>query len=268
MRSAAFLMSDFDQRFGGLARLYGTAGLERLRAAHVAVIGIGGVGSWSAEALARSGVGELTLIDLDDLCVTNFNRQIHAVSSNLGTLKVEAMTRRIREINPECRVHAVPEFFTGGNAAQLLDRGFSVVLDAIDNVANKCLLLAGCRRRGVPVVTSGGAGGRADPTQLRVADLARVTHDPLIRQVRRTLRREHGFPNDPQTDFGVPCVYSTEPVRYPWKDGTVCATKEPGGDELRMDCNSGYGSASFVTGAYGFAAAAEVVKLITADTKP
>lgn len=259
-------MSDFDQRFGGIARLYGAAGLARLRAAHVAVIGIGGVGSWSAEALARSGVGELTLVDLDDLCVTNVNRQIHAVTADLGALKVEAMTRRIHGINPGCRVHAVPEFFTSANADQLLGRGFTAVLDGIDNVANKCLLLAGCRRRGLPVVTTGGAGGRTDPTQLRVADLAQVTHDPLIRQARKQLRREHGFPADPKASFGAPCVYSTEPVRYPWSDGTVCATKEPGGDQPWMDCNSGYGSATFLTGAFGFAAAAEVVKLITAGT--
>ncbi len=256
-------MSDFDQRFGGLARLYGRAGLEHLRQSHVAVIGIGGVGSWPAEALARSGVGELTLIDLDDLCVTNVNRQIHAVASELGQLKVEAMARRIREINPECRVHAVPEFFTNANADRLLERGFTAVLDAIDNVANKCLLLAGCRQRNIPVVTTGGAGGRTDPTQLRVADLAQVTHDPLIRQARRQLRREFGFPADPLADFGVPCVYSTEPVRYPWSDGTVCAGKEPGSDPARMDCTNGYGSATFVTGAFGFAAAAEVVRVIT-----
>jgi tRNA A37 threonylcarbamoyladenosine dehydratase len=213
--------------------------------------------------LARSGVGELTLIDLDDLCVTNVNRQIHAVTADLGALKVEAMARRIHGINPGCRVHAVPEFFTSANAEQLLARGFTAVLDAIDNVANKCLLLTGCRQRNLPVVTTGGAGGRTDPTQLRVADLAHVTHDPLIRQVRRTLRREQGFPADPQACFDVPCVYSLEPVRYPWSDGTVCATKEPGEDHLRMDCNSGYGSATFVTGAFGFAAAAEVVKSIT-----
>jgi len=256
-------MSDFDQRFGGLARLYGRASLERLRQSHVAVIGIGGVGSWSAEALARSGVGELTLVDFDDLCVTNVNRQIHAVTADLGALKVEAMARRIREINPECRVQAVPEFFTSANADRLLERGFSCVLDAIDNVANKCRLLAGCRQRNIHVVTTGGAGGRTDPTQLRVADLARVTHDPLIRQARRQLRREFAFPAAPQADFGVPCVFSTEPVRYPWSNGTVCATKEPGEDHLRMDCNSGYGSATFVTGAFGFAAAAEVLKSIT-----
>jgi tRNA A37 threonylcarbamoyladenosine dehydratase len=157
----------------------------------------------------------------------------------------------------------VPEFFTSANAEQLLDGGFSAVLDAIDNVANKCLLLAGCRQRSIPVVTTGGAGGRADPTQIRVADLARVTHDALIRQVRKTLRRAHGFPGDSGGEFGVPCIYSSEPVRYPWSDGSVCGTKEPAGESLRLDCNHGYGSAGFVTGAFGFAAAAEVVKLLT-----
>lgn len=257
-------MSDFEQRFDGLARLYGRSGLERLRNAHVAVVGIGGVGSWSVEALARSGVGRLSLIDLDDICVTNINRQIHALTPTLGELKVEATARRVRMINPECVVEAVPEFFTGANAERLLAHDFTCVLDAIDNVANKCLLLIGCRQRGIPVVTTGGAGGRTDPTELRVADLAHVTHDPLIRQVRRTLRREHGFPAAATVDCGVPCVFSTEVVRYPWSDGTVCGAKEPGSDPVRMDCNHGYGSASFVTGAFGFAAAAEVVKRIAA----
>ena len=255
-------MSDYAQRFAGIARLYGRAGLSKLRQAHVAVVGIGGVGSWSAEALARSGVGELTLIDLDDICVTNVNRQIHAVTSDVGALKVESMSRRIQEINPDCNVHSVAEFFTGANAAKLLDHEFNCVLDAIDNVANKCMLIAGCRVRKTPVVTTGGAGGRTDPTRIRIDDLIRVTHDPLIRQVRKTLRREHGFPGDAKSNFDVPCVYSTEPVRYPWSDGRVCETKEPGEDNLRMDCNSGYGSATHLTGAFGFAAAAEVIRKI------
>ncbi|MBI1178030.1 tRNA cyclic N6-threonylcarbamoyladenosine(37) synthase TcdA [bacterium] len=259
-------MSDYEQRFGGIARLYGRDGLDRLRRAHVAVVGIGGVGSWSAEALARSGVGKLTLIDLDDICVTNVNRQIHATNPDIGALKVSAMARRIQEINAACEVHSIEEFFTGSNAAKLLCHEFNCILDAIDNVANKCLLIAGCRERKIPVVTTGGAGGRTDPTQIRIDDLTRVTHDPLIRQVRRTLRREHGFPGDAKSMFGVPCVYSTEPVRYPWSDGTVCETKEPGDDNLRMDCNSGYGSVTHLTGTVGFAAAAEVIKLLVKPT--
>jgi len=259
-------MSDFDQRFSGLARLYGREGLARIRRAHLAVVGIGGVGSWAAEALARSGVGRLTLIDLDDICVTNVNRQVHAITPALGELKVAAMARRIREINPGCDVRAVAEFFTGANADRLLALDLNGVVDAIDNVANKCLLLAGCRQRRLPIVTTGGAGGRTDPTQLRVADLAQVTHDPLIRQVRRTLRREHGFPPEAAALFGVSCVYSTEPVRPPRHDETECAMKEHDGSRLRMDCNQGYGSVSFLTGAYGFAAAAEITRQIALET--
>lgn len=257
-------MSNFDERFGGIARLYGRAGLERLRTARVAVVGIGGVGSWAAEALARSGVGALTLVDLDDICVTNTNRQIHAVTPTLGMLKVEAMRERLLAINPDAQVTAEPAYLTATNAVALLARGFDCVLDAIDNVPNKCELIAGCRSAGCPVVTTGGAGGRVDPTQLRVSDLARVTHDPLIRQVRKRLRHEHGFPAGAADTFGIPCVHSPEPVRYPWSDGRVCETKELAGDSLKLDCNSGYGSATFVTGAFGFAAAAEVVRLVTA----
>ncbi|HAV63750.1 MAG TPA: tRNA cyclic N6-threonylcarbamoyladenosine(37) synthase TcdA [Verrucomicrobiales bacterium] len=260
-------MSDYDQRFGGIARLYGREGLERLREAHVAVVGIGGVGSWAAEALARSGVGRITLIDLDDICITNTNRQVHAVAADIGRLKVEAMRDRIAAINPDCRVTVEPVFLTAANVGPLLAAGFSCVLDAIDNVANKCHLIAACRTSDCRIVTTGGAGGRIDPTQLRVGDLAHVTHDPLIRQVRRQLRREHGFPDEPKTTFGVPCVYSPEPVRYPWRDGSVCLTKENDGESLRLDCDSGYGSATFVTGAFGFAAAAEVLRLLTAQPR-
>ena len=258
-------MSDYEQRFGGIARLYGTAGLERLRCAHVAVVGIGGVGCWAAEALVRSGVGQLTLLDLDDLCVTNVNRQLHAVTPELGALKVEAMARRIAQISPECQVQAVAEFFTAANAESFLSRPFTAVLDAIDSVANKCLLIAGCRGHGLPVVVTGAAAGRVDPTQLKVSDLALASHDPLLRQVRKQLRREHAFPGDPLATFGVPSVHSSEPVRFPWRDGTVCHHREPGDHATRLDCNSGYGSATFVTGAFGFTAAAEVVRLIMGE---
>jgi len=257
-------MSDFNERFGGIQRLYGRRAAEQLQCAHVMIVGLGGVGSWSAEALARTGIGTLTLVDLDDICVSNVNRQIHAVTSAIGRLKVESMAVRIREINPECRVHVVEEFFTLANAEGLLAGPLTCVLDAIDDVANKCGLIAECRRRSLPLITTGGAGGRRDPTAIRVADLARVTHDPLIRQVRKGLRRQHGFPGA-GASFDVPCVHSQEPVRYPWSDGRVCETKEPGGESLRMDCDSGYGSASFLTGAFGFVAAAEVVKRIVAE---
>lgn len=255
-------MDDFDQRFGGIARLFGRDALQRLRRAHVCVVGVGGVGTWTVEALARSGVGELTLVDLDDICVTNVNRQIHALDGEIGRPKTEAMAARVRSINPRLRVHPVCEFFTPANAARLLETRFDCVVDAIDSVANKCLLIAMSKKRGLPVVTSGGAGGRRDPTQVKVADLAQTSHDRLLQKVRDKLRKEHGFPRGEKM-FGVPAVFSPEPPLFPHSDGTVCGTKEAGAD-LKLDCHSGYGTASFVTGAFGFAMAAKAVELIVA----
>jgi tRNA A37 threonylcarbamoyladenosine dehydratase len=253
-------MTDHDPRFGGIARLFSTDGLARLRAAHVCIIGIGGVGSWTAEALARSGVGALTLIDLDEICVTNMNRQLHATEATVGQTKVAAMTDRIRSFAPGCRVNAVQEFFTAENAARILDGGFACVVDAIDSPSKKARLIAACRERGLRVVTTGGAGGRRDPTKLLVCDLALTFRDALLQEVRKLLRKRHGFPRD-REPFGVDCVFSSEEPVYPHTDGTVCATREAGSD-LRLDCNSGYGTASFVTGAFGLAAAAVVVEKI------
>lgn len=256
-------MSDYTQRFGGIARLVSVDGLERLRRAHVCVVGIGGVGCWAVEALARSGIGQLTLVDLDELCVTNVNRQLHALTSEIGEPKVEAMARRVKEINPECNVHAVQEFFGPENADRILESKFDYMVDAIDAVAKKCLLIARCKENGVPVITTGGAGGRADPTQIRVVDLALTTHDRLLQHTRKMLRDDFGFP-DVKTKFGVDCVYSPEPQVFPQSDGTICATREPG-TELQLDCNSGYGTATFVTGTFGFVVAAEVVKKLVSS---
>ena len=251
-------MNDFDLRFGGIGRLYSSDALARLRGAHVCVVGIGGVGSWTVEALARSAVGALTLVDLDEVCVSNVNRQLHALDSAVGRPKVEVMAERIRQINPECRVQAIAEFFTGLNAEEILKTRFDYVVDAIDNVSNKCLLIAECRRREIPIVTVGGAGGRKDPARMRVADLALTTHDGLLQQVRKKLRDDYGFPREPKAIFNVPCVFSPEPRVFPRADGTVCNQREAGSD-LRLNCDQGYGTASFVTGAFGFAAAAQVV---------
>src|SRR5580658_1428231 len=187
-------MSDFETRFGGIARLYGRAGLSRLHAAHVCVVGIGGVGAWAAEALVRSGVGAITLVDLDEVCVSNINRQLHALTETVGRAKVEVMAERIRAINPDCRVTAEPRFFNEQTAAELLAPKFDYILDAIDSVTNKVLLLAECRKRNVPVVACGGAGGRRDSTQVRTADLAKVSHDRLLAEVRKKLRKEFQFP--------------------------------------------------------------------------
>ena len=251
-------VSEHDMRFGGIARLFGTAGLERLRQAHVAVVGIGGVGVWTVEALARSGVGELTLIDLDDLCVTNVNRQLHALDGTIGVAKVTAMADRVHAINPETAVHAITEFFTAANADALLTNKLDFVVDAIDNVPNKCLLLAECRRRNIPIITCGGAGGRQTGLGLRVVDLARSTHDHLLKQVRKTLRQKFQLPADSESAFGIPAVFSTAAPVYPWANGSVCASREAGSD-LKLDCASGFGTAAFVTGALGLAAAEFVV---------
>jgi tRNA A37 threonylcarbamoyladenosine dehydratase len=251
-------VDDFEQRFGGVSRLVGATGVARLRQAHVCVIGIGGVGSWTVEALARSGVGALTLVDLDDVCVTNVNRQVPAVEGEFGRPKVEVMARRVSAINPACRVEARPIFFTEETATDLLSPRYDHVVDAIDSPSKKARLIAGCRERGIPVVTVGGAGGRLDPAAVRVADLAHSSHDGLLMQVRRLLRRHHGFPRGDEP-FGVACVFSGESRRFPWSDGTVCDEREPGSDP-RLSCDSGYGTAAFVTGVFGFAAAGCVVR--------
>lgn len=257
-------MSDYKTRFGGIARLFENEGLERLRHAHVMVIGIGGVGTWSVEALARSGIGRLTVVDLDDVCVTNVNRQIHALDGTIGKAKVTAITERARLINPEIECTAITEFFTAANADRLLDSKPNYVIDAIDNVTNKCLLIAKCRERKIPVITCGGAGGLQSGVEVRIADLTRTTHDSLLKLVRKSLRKEHGFPGDPKRKFRVPAVYSPEKPVYPWADGSVCETKEAGTD-LKLDCASGFGTATFVTGAFGFAAAEHVVREIASN---
>ena len=255
-------MTNYEARFGGIRRLLGGEGQERLRRAHVCVIGIGGVGSWAVEALARTGVGALTLVDLDDVCISNVNRQIHAVTGEFGKPKIEVMRARVKAINPDAAVHAQQRLFTAASAEAILAPQFEAVLDAIDDRAMKALLIARCRGRKIPIVTTGGAGGRSDPTAIRVADLARVTHDGLLANVRQLLRAEHGFPRDPKQHFGVDCVYSPQPQVFPARDGSICAEPESG-TSLRLDCRSGYGTATFVTGAFGFAAAAAVVTRIT-----
>ncbi|HEX8987716.1 MAG TPA: tRNA cyclic N6-threonylcarbamoyladenosine(37) synthase TcdA [Rhodocyclaceae bacterium] len=249
---------DLERRFGGMARLHGAEGAASLAASHICVIGIGGVGSWTAEALARSGIGSLTLIDLDHVAESNINRQVHALGETLGQAKVMAMRDRIAGINPECRVACIEEFITPDNVAALLP-DCDAVVDAIDQVRAKAALVAHCRRTRMPLVTTGGAGGRTDPTQLRVDDLARTIQDPLASKVRARLRKEYGFPRDPKKKFGVTCVYSIEPIRRP--QGGACDLDEAGLHGLNC---AGYGSSVCVTAAFGLAAAARAQALILA----
>jgi tRNA A37 threonylcarbamoyladenosine dehydratase len=260
---------DYQRRFGGIERLYGSGALRRAAAAHVVVVGIGGVGSWAAEALARSGIGRLTLIDLDHVAESNVNRQVHALETSFGAAKVVAMRERIAAINPACAVAAVEEFIDAANVATLIPP-CDAVIDAIDQVRAKAALIAHCRRAGIRIVTTGGAGGRCDPTRIEVIDLARTTQDALASKVRAQLRRDYGYTRDPKKKFGVDCVFSPEQIRRP--AGAVpgdtaahnsCAVEEDFDAAAGLAC-AGYGSSVAVTAGFGFAAAARVLAGILA----
>lgn len=248
-------------RFGGIARLYGQAAFEHIQNAHVCVVGIGGVGTWAVEALARSGVGQLTLVDADEVCITNVNRQIHALDGSIGKPKVAEMASRIRAINPEIRIDTVEKFYTESSSNSILSPGFDYLFDAIDSVKHKVHLLHKCRQRDIPVITSGGAGGRWDPTQVMVEDLSRTRNDPLLSLVRKQLRQRHGFPRERRWKFRIPAVYTPEEPKFPREDGTVCERREKGAD-YRLNCDNGFGTMSSITGTLGFAAAAHILKAI------
>jgi tRNA A37 threonylcarbamoyladenosine dehydratase len=251
-------MKHDDARFSGISRLFGASSSERLQNAHICVIGLGGVGSWAVEGLARSGIGELTLVDLDDVCISNVNRQLHALDGTFGKPKVEVMAQRALAINPHCKIHARHEFFLKSNAEAILTSDFDYVLDAIDSPSRKCVLIAACRQKAIPVITTGGAAGRRDPTAVEVVDLAFTSHDRLLEEVRGKLRLKYDFPRG-KNPFGVECVLSRETVVYPKKDGSVCEQRSDTND-LRIDCNSGFGTASFVTGTFGLVAAGRIVQ--------
>ncbi|PKH19974.1 tRNA cyclic N6-threonylcarbamoyladenosine(37) synthase TcdA [Enterobacterales bacterium CwR94] len=252
------------QRFGGTARLYGENALQLFANSHVCVVGIGGVGSWAAEALARTGIGAITLIDMDDVCVTNTNRQIHALRESVGQAKTEVMAARILAINPECRVTCVDDFLTPDNAATLLGAGFDYVIDAIDSVRPKAALIAWCRRNKMPLVTTGGAGGQIDPTQIQVADLAKTIQDPLAAKLRERLKSDFGITKGSKGKLNVDCVFSTEALKYPQADGSVCASRSTAEGPKRMDCESGFGAATMVTATFGFVAVSHALKKMMA----
>ncbi|SDL24959.1 tRNA A37 threonylcarbamoyladenosine dehydratase [Modicisalibacter muralis] len=250
---------DYELRFGGIRRLYGARAVARFRHAHVVVVGVGGVGSWAVEALARAGIGKLTLIDLDDVCVSNVNRQLHALDGTIGRPKVEVLAERCRTIHPDIEVVADSAFVTPTNLASRIPDDADHVIDAIDSVVAKAALIAWCKRRKLALTVTGAAGGQTDPTRIRVADLTRTEHDPLLAKVRARLRRDFGFSRNPKRRFGVECVYSDEQLVYPGNDGEVCLQKPQHGQATRLDCASGFGAATFVTGTFGFVAASRVL---------
>ena len=255
---------DFERRFGGIARLYGDAALARFRQAHVCVIGVGGVGSWAVEGLARSAIGQVTMIDLDNLAESNINRQIHALSSTLGQAKVTALAERIAQINPTCVVTQVEEFIDADNLEQMLPEGqFDYVIDAIDNVRAKTALIAYCRDKKIPLVTIGSAGGQIDPTRIAICDLCRTEQDPLLAKVRKRLRALHRFPRGTKNKFGIDAVYSTEPLRFP----DLCETDDEASGITGLNC-AGFGSAIVVTASFGLIAAGHVLQKLALAATP
>jgi tRNA threonylcarbamoyladenosine dehydratase len=242
-----------DPRFAGIDRLYGMGAAARLADVHVAVIGVGGVGSWVAEALARSGVGQLTLFDADEICVSNTNRQLHALDGQFGRLKVEALKERLLLISPGITVHAEPVFVTPTTLAEQLGRDYDLVLDCCDAFRVKVETIVFCRRRKIPLIVSGSAGGRIDPTKIAVRDLSRTEHDAMLALIRKKLRDEFNFPRGPKRYFGVQAVYSLENVRYPQADGSVCGIRPQAGEAGKLDCGGGLGAAMHVTAGFAMA---------------
>lgn len=255
---------DYNYRFSGLLRLYGKSNFETFKDAHVCIVGIGGVGTWCAEAIARSGVGEITLVDMDEVCRSNVNRQLHALDGEIGKSKTSAMKERLLKINPSLKVNEVFDFFTSDTVDSILAPNYSVVIDCIDSVSNKALLISECKKRNIKIVTTGGAGGKQDPTQIQVADLAKTINDKLLLRVRKKLSRDFGFPKGGKRKFHITCVYSKEFAKYPGADGEICEVNEAD-QNLRLDCESGYGTATFITGTFGFFASHLALQYIMED---
>ncbi len=249
--------------FSGTRRLYSDSGVERLERAKVMVIGIGGVGSWVAEALVRSAVGHIVLVDLDDICVSNTNRQAHTLKNTIGQLKVEAMADRLRLINPQCKVTCIVDFVNRDNLAELIDTNIDYVVDAIDNARVKAAIIKHCKRNKIRVITIGGAGAQIDPLKVQVSDLSRTWQDPLSAKVRSELRRNYGFSKNPKRRFGVECVYSTEQLRYPNADGTVDFEKNSGELAGKLDCAQGLGASVVVTATFAMVASSRVLNRLT-----
>jgi tRNA A37 threonylcarbamoyladenosine dehydratase len=251
--------ADAERRFGGIGRLYGLPALARFRAAHICVIGVGGVGSWIVEALARSAVGQLTLIDLDNVAESNINRQIQALSDTVGQAKIDALAERIALINPDCRVNLVEDFIAPDNLATMIGgKGFDYVIDAIDSVRSKAALIAYCRDHGLPVITIGSAGGKTDAARIEVRDISKTEQEPLLKMVRKRLRTDYGFPRSIKTKFNVDAVFSMEPVAMPETEAS-CEIEGITG----LNC-AGFGSSMVVTATFGMIAAGHVLNKLAA----
>jgi len=253
------MKQDTNRRFGGVERLYGKQALQQFKQSHIIVIGVGGVGSWVVEALARNAIGKLTLIDMDVVAESNINRQLPALSSTMGKNKTDVMAERVRDINEDCDVCIIEDFITQENIADLIDENAEYVIDCIDNSKVKAALIAWCKRQKLKIITLGGAGGQIDPSLIKIADLSRTAHDPLLSRTRKILRQKHGFSTNTKRRFSIPCVYSPEHLVYLNDDGNVSQQK-PQDDVGGLSCAGGIGSSVMVTGSFAFMAVAYVLK--------
>lgn len=249
----------YDYRFGGIHRLYGKSQSLQLKEAHVLVVGLGGVGSWVVEALARTGVGELTLMDFDDICITNTNRQIHAITGNVGHLKTQALRQRVTKINPDCKVNLLEDAYSLDKNDLVFSKKYTVVVDAIDTSLIKFHLVKTCKQHNISVVVVGSAGGRKDPTQIKVADLSKSREDNLLSILRKDLRRKANFAR--KGSMGVSCVFSMEKPVYPLGEDCISNSK-PEDFKKPLDCATGFGTATHITGTFGFMASYQAIELI------
>lgn len=247
------------RKFTGISRLYGEHKLARLANSHVTVIGLGGVGSWAAEALVRSGVGLLHLIDLDHIAESNINRQLHASESTLGMAKTAAMAQRLLDINPAAKIELTEDFISTDNQAELINPDTQFVIDCIDSFRTKAALIYYCKRNKVRIITTGGAGGRSDPGRISRCDLSRSEGDSLLAKCRKELRQVFGFPKNPARRFDIPCIYSGEQPTFPDADGGICVDKKQSAAATGLSCSTGLGSCVTVTASFGMAAAAHVI---------
>jgi len=257
------LTDNYIHRFSGISRLYGLEGMERLAKSHVAIVGLGGVGSWIVEAVARAGIGEITLMDFDDVCVSNFNRQIHSLDTTVGQFKVEVMAERVRNINKDCKVHILNDRFTADNSNVLLKQNYDYIIDAFDNGPGKSFLAAHCRRAKKNLIVLGSVGGKRDPSLIRIDDLSRSKEDSLLSFMRKKLRQDYGFPRDKSKKFGIPCVFSVEKYVY-FNEGCLFKDRKPKDVLKQLDCQTGMGAVTHLTGTFGFFAVSRVIADLTA----
>ena len=251
------------RRFSGISRIYGDAACQNFQQAHICIIGLGGVGSWVVEALARSAIGAMTLVDLDNVSESNINRQLQATSENFGKAKTTALSERILSINPACQITEIEDFISEENQAEILDQGYDWVIDCIDNFRTKASLIHYCRRNKIKLLTIGGAGGMTDPSKIEITDLSRSSQDPLLSKVRKLLRQDYNFPTNTSRRFAVPCVYSKENLVYPDGNGGVTGNKPSGAAASGLNCAGGFGSSVCVTAPFGFHAASYVLKKLS-----